>query len=129
MHKPLIAAALIALSACAADIAPGVPVTGRAIADAFFDTPFADGQSVAVLVKDPDPLRVIQTYRLVPCQDGRAVCAAGDPRFAGTLTLENGQYVVRESYPGRVFYLDRNGDGFMGVQTGAQQVLTPLAWN
>ena len=117
--------ALAALSACSGQLADGPNAIGAAVTDAFADTPFADGQAVSVLVADPDPLARIDSFRLVPCQEGRAICGGSAQGRAGTLTLEGGQYVVRGAYAGRDFYLDRNGDGFMG-QGG---VLVPLAWN
>ena len=121
----LMTLALAALTGCSGQLADGPKAIGAAFSDAFRDTPFADGQAVSVLVSNPDPLRRIDSFRLVPCQDGRAVCGGSDRGRAGTLTLEDGQYVVRGAYAGRDFYLDRNGDGFM--RRGG--VLVPLAWN
>lgn len=120
----LMTLAAVLLTACADGAGRPDPL-GAAFSDAFLDTPFADGQSVTVLVSDPDPLRQIASFRLVPCQDGKAVCGGSAQGPAGLLTLEDGQYVVRGAYAGRDFYLDRNGDGFMGRGT----VLVPLAWN
>ncbi len=125
MNKPLIALALTALAACTGPVADGPSATARAVTDAFSDTPFADGMPVSVIVNDPNPLRKIQTFSFAPCQEGKAVCAGSTTGRAGTLTLEDGQYVVRGTYPGRVFFLDRNGDGFMQVSG----LLLPLAWN
>lgn len=122
---PLTALALTALGACSGPLSDGPTATAAAFNDAFRDTPFADGAPISVIVNDPDPLRKIGTYSFVPCQQGKAVCAGSVTGQAGTLTLEDGQYVVRGTYPGRVFYLDRGGDGFMGVDG----VLVPLAWN
>lgn len=121
----LMTLALATLGACTGPLSDGPNAIGTAFTDAFRDTPFADGQVVTVLVADPDPLRTIQSFSLVPCQNGRAVCGGSARGQAGALTLEDGQYVVRGAYPGRDFYLDRNGDGFMGRGT----VLVPLAWN
>ena len=117
--------ALAALSACSGPLSDGPTAIRAAVTDAFADTPFADGQAVSVLVANPDPLRRIDSFRLVPCQNGQAVCGGSDRGRAGALTLEDGQYVVRGAYAGRDFYLDRNGDGFMG----RGGVLVPLAWN
>ena len=115
----------VALVACSGQLADSPKAIGAAFSDAFRDTPFTDGQSITVLVSDADPLRRIESFRLVPCHDGKAVCGGSTLGRAGTLTLEGGQYVVRGAYAGRDFYLDRNGDGFMG----RGDVLVPLAWN
>ena len=121
----LMLVSLAALTACSGQMASGPNAISAAFSDAFADTPFADGQAISVLVGNDDPLRRFDSFRLVPCQDGQAVCGGSDRGRAGTLTLESGQYVVRGAYPGRDFYLDRNGDGFMG----RGGVLVPLAWN
>ncbi len=131
MKLPLIASAALALSlaACSGPLSDGPVATVAAFNDAFFDTPFDTG-AVSVLVRDANPLRVIQTYTMVPCREGAAICGGSAKGPAGVLTLQDGQYIVTGAYPGRTFYLDRNGDGFMGVGTpGADQVLVPLAWN
>ena len=123
-YAPMILAVL-ALTACEGRLGDSPRAIAAAATDALADRPFVDGQAVTVLVADPDPLRRIRSFTLVPCQAGRAVCGGSATGRAGTLTLENGQYVVRGAYAGRDFYLDPNGDGFMG-QGG---VLVPLAWN
>ncbi|SHF56505.1 hypothetical protein SAMN05444339_10835 [Loktanella atrilutea] len=125
MMKPLIALALVALGACSTSFGDGPRAIGAAATDAFGDTPFTDGVAISAITRDPNPLRTIQTYKFVPCQQGRAVCGDSSTGRPGILTLEDGQYVVRGAYPGKTFYFDRNGDGFMQVG----QVLTPLAWN
>lgn len=121
------AAALIAmtLAACTGPLSDGPNATVAAVQDAFSDIPFADGQVVSVIANDPDPLRTIDTYTLVPCQEGRAVCSGSSTGSAGALTLEDGIYVVRGAYGNRVFYLNKGGDGFM--QEG--NLLKPIAWN
>ncbi|MCF7699288.1 hypothetical protein [Loktanella sp. M215] len=125
MTRLPIAFALVALAACSTSAGDGPKAVGAAFTDAFRDTPFTDGMPISAITRDANPLRTIQTYTFVPCQQGRAVCAETATGRAGTLTLEKNQYVVRGAYPGRTFYFDRNGDGFMQVG----QVLTPLAWN
>lgn len=125
MRTALMTLVVATLGACTGPLSDAPNAMQAAFTDAFRDTPFADGQSVTVLVADPDPLRRIQSFRLVPCQEGKAVCGGSGTGRAGTLTLEGGQYVVRGAYAGRDFYLDPNGDGFMGRGT----VLVPLAWN
>lgn len=125
MKYALMTLAALTVSACTGPLADGPNATKAAFADAFTDTPFEDGATVTVLVRDTDPLRTIQTFNLVPCQGGKAVCGGSARGAAGTLTLEGRQYVVRGAYTGRDFYLDPNGDGFMGRGT----VLVPLAWN
>ena len=125
MKTAVMTLAAATLAACTGPLSDGPNATAAAFNDTFRDTPFSDGQPVSVLVNDPDPLRTIQTFALVPCQNGRAVCGGSNRGRAGLLTLEGGQYVVRGAYAGRDFYLDRNGDGFMG----RGGVLVPLAWN
>ncbi|WP_386679207.1 hypothetical protein [Loktanella sp. R86503] len=125
MKYALTTLAALLLGACTGPLSDAPNATGAAFTDAFADTPFEDGAAVTVLVRDTDPLRTIQSFKLVPCQGGKAVCGGSSSGAAGVLTLEGGQYVVRGAYAGRDFYLDRNGDGFMGRGS----VLTPLAWN
>ena len=125
MKYALMTFAALTVSACTGFLSDGPVAMQGAFSDAFRDTPFADGAAVTVLVKDKDPLRTIQSFSLVPCQGGNAICGGSDRGNAGTLTLEGGQYVVRGAYTGRDFYLDPNGDGFMGRGI----VLVPLAWN
>ena len=123
-HAFLILATAL-MAACSGPLGDSPRAMRAAVTDAFRDTPFMDGQAISVLVRNDDPLRRIDSFRLVPCQDGKAVCGGAATGRPGVLTLENGQYVVRGAYPGRDFYLDPNGDGFMG----RNGVLVPLAWN
>jgi hypothetical protein len=125
MKYALMTLAAWTLAACTGPLSDAPNATVAAFTDAFTDTPFEDGAAVTVLVRDTDPLRTIQSFKLVPCQGGKAVCGGSDRGTAGALTLEGRQYVVRGAYAGRDFYLDPNGDGFMGRGT----VLVPLAWN
>lgn len=124
MTARLLPLVFTALAACTGPLAEGPTATAAAFNDAFRDTPFDTG-AVTVLVSDPNPLRMLQSFTLVPCQNDTAICGGSPLGRAGTLAMQNGQYVVTGAYPGRTFYLDRGGDGFM-QENG---ILVPLAWN
>ena len=124
MMARLLPLVCLALAACTGPLSDAPNATAAAFNDAFRDTPFDSG-AVTVLVRDPKPLRMIQSYTLVPCQNGAAVCGGSPLGRTGSLSMQDGQYVVTGAYPGRTFYLGRGGDGFL-QENG---ILVPLAWN
>ncbi len=66
----------------------------------------------------------VETFNLVPCQGGQAICGGGETGPAGTLSRSSGFLVVQGLY-GRTFWLANGGEGY--VQRG--DVLWSLAWN
>lgn len=93
----------------------------RAFEQAFSRAPFADG---AIAVTAPGGLGEIDTYRLVPCQGGAAICGGSESGRAGQLSRTPDWFVVTGLY-GRTFWLSYGGDGY--VERDGRYV--PLAWN
>ncbi|EYD73001.1 hypothetical protein [Limimaricola hongkongensis] len=87
----------------------------------FAEPPFSEG-IVSVITEDGQGR--MATYRLVPCQQGRAICVGGR---AGQLSRAGDTYVV-SGVGGKSFHLQTGGDGFVtyGGKTARGQV--PLAW-
>ncbi|MCC5973351.1 MAG: hypothetical protein JJT81_04795 [Rubellimicrobium sp.] len=120
--------ALAALAACAETDLPHegfafgsiTREVDRAVSAGFRHMPFSQGP-VSVLVTERGRLR---TYRLVPCQDGRAICAGTPQGRAGGLQITPDHYVVTGLY-GRTFILSPGGNGRMRVG----DVDLPLAWD
>lgn len=66
----------------------------------------------------------VESFNLVPCQGGRAVCGGGETGPVGTVSRTEDFVVVQGLY-GRTFWLANGGEGY--VQQG--DVLWSLAWN
>ena len=66
------------------------------------------------------------TWRLIPCQEGRAICVDG---HAGQLSAAGDTYVVSGVH-GRSFHLETGGGGFVTRSGGGKfaDVQAPLAW-
>jgi hypothetical protein len=86
----------------------------------FGEMPFARG-SLAAVAREGG---FVETFNLVPCRGGQAVCGGSESGPAGTLSRTNGFVVVQGLY-GRTFWLANGGEGY--VQRG--DVLWSLAWN
>ena len=95
-----------------------------AYAEAFGDTPFEDGTTIRIVAPDPDPVRALQTFALVPCRDGVAICGGGAHGPAATVSAVDGRTRITGAYPGVDFYLDRGGSGYLS----RNGVNVPLAW-
>lgn len=101
--------------------APPLPVSyQRGVERATSEAPFQRG-ALAVAAREGGR---VETFDLVPCQGGRAICAGSDRGPAGTLARTPDWFVVRGLY-GRTFWLSHGGDGY--VQRG--NVLWSLAWS
>ena len=83
------------------------------------EAPFANG-ALAVIAPQGDQL---DTYRLVPCQGGAAICGGGPAGPAGRLVRTPDWFVVQGLY-GRTFWLSHGGDGYL--ERNGQ--LVPLSW-
>lgn len=92
----------------------------RGVERATSEAPFQRG-ALAVVAREGG---FVETFDLVPCQGGRAICAGSDRGPAGTLARTPDWFVVRGLY-GRTFWLSYGGDGY--VQRG--NVLWSLAWS
>jgi len=108
------------LSADDATWATASPAYDRAFERAFTETPFENGALAVIATEDEE----LESYRLVPCQDGRAICAGGPGGPAAPLLRTPDWFVVQGLY-GRTFWLGHGGDGY--VERGDRFV--PLAWN
>ncbi|TNC72392.1 hypothetical protein [Rubellimicrobium roseum] len=103
-----------------ATFATASPAWDRAVERALTEAPFAKGPMAVVANEEGE----IDVYRLVPCRDGRAICAGGPEGAAGTLRRTPDWFVVEGLY-GRTFWLGYGGDGY--VERAGRFV--PLAWN
>jgi hypothetical protein len=86
----------------------------------FGEVPFERGALAAVAREGG----FVETFNLVPCHGGRAVCGGSESGPAGTLSRTADFLVVQGLY-GRTFWLANGGEGY--VQRGS--VLWSLAWN
>ncbi|RYH01551.1 hypothetical protein EU805_12870 [Salipiger sp. IMCC34102] len=102
-----------------------VEQAGIAFDEAFRDTPFADGAAIRIVATDPDPVRNLLSYVLVPCRDGTAICGGDANGPAGTIVNVEGRTRITGAYPGVDFYLDSRGSGYL-TRNG---VNVPLAWD
>jgi hypothetical protein len=93
----------------------------RSIDATFAETPFVNG-SVAVVTTENGRLR---TYRLVPCQNGTAICSGLHHRAAVQPQVTRDHTIVSGLYGDRTFFLRPGGGGTM--RRGG--VDFPLAWN
>lgn len=66
------------------------------------------------------------TWRLIPCQEGRAICVNG---HAGRLSVAGDTYVVSGVH-GMSFHLETGGGGFVTRSGGGKfaDLQAPLAW-
>lgn len=127
MKAAFVAVALTALTACAETALTPESLTfdtitrdtDRAVSLGFRQMPFAQGP-LSVVVAERGRLL---TYRLVPCQEGRAICAGTARGRAGGLQITPDHYIVTGLY-GRIFFLSPGGDGWL--RHGNVDV--PLAW-
>lgn len=127
--------ALLLLGACAAPLAGTGRMAGstaagpeaaatfvqRGVEQSFSEAPFQRG-AMAVVAREGGV--GVESFSLVPCQEGRTVCAGSEAGAAGTLALTPDWTVVRGLY-GRTFWLSYGGDGFV-ERAGA---FWPLSWN
>lgn len=102
------------------EVPPLPPALGGVIELPFGEVPFARGALSAVAREGG----FVETFTLVPCRGGQAVCAGGEDGPAGTLSRTRDFLVVQGLY-GRTFWLANGGEGY--VQRG--DVLWSLAWN
>ncbi len=101
-------------------VPPRPPAYARGLELPFGEAPFARGALAAVAREGG----FVETFTLVPCRGGQAVCAGSQDGPAGTLSRAQGFLVVQGLY-GRTFWLANGGEGY--VQRG--DVLWSLAWN
>lgn len=87
----------------------------------FSETPFVNGP-IAVVTTENGELR---SYRLIPCQDGRAICSGLVRGQAAQLQVTADHYIVSGLYGDRTFFLRPGGGGTMRRASGD----VPLAWN
>ncbi len=118
------AAALTLVAGCAERGAPPgeAVLTGyqRSIDRTFTEEPFARG-ALAVVAREN---RELQTFSLVPCQGGAAICAGSEQGPVGRLSRTPEYFVVDGLY-GRRFWLSYGGDGY--VERAGTYI--PLAWD
>lgn len=93
----------------------------RSIESTFEERPFVNG-TIAIVASENGELR---TYRLVPCQNGTAICQGSDRGRAVQLRVTPDHYIVSGLYGGRTFFLRPGGGGTL--RRG--NVDMPLAWN
>ncbi|WP_210528665.1 hypothetical protein [Rubellimicrobium arenae] len=136
-HKAMAAAALLLLGACAqqAGTQGAAPAGGfqprqleianlsqgynRTFEQSFTEAPFAKGAMSVVATENGE----LQTYDLVPCQGGAAICAGSLTGPAVRLVRTPDWSVVQGLY-GRTFWLSHGGDGYL--ERNGQ--LVPLTW-
>lgn len=118
-------AALLGPLAACADV--GIPPGGAVLAGyqqgfdrTFTEEPFARGP-LAVVAREG---REFQTFSLVPCEGGAAICAGSTQGPAGRLSRTPEYFVVDGLY-GRRFWLSYGGDGY--VERAGTYI--PLAWD
>ncbi|MGR3465178.1 hypothetical protein [Limimaricola sp.] len=89
----------------------------------YAEAPFEMGpMSVIAPDRDGD----MATWRLIPCQQGRAICVNG---HAGRLSVAGDTYVVSGVH-GMSFHLETGGGGFVTRSGGGKfaDARAPLAW-
>jgi len=86
------------------------------------EVPFARG-AMSVIAAEGGELR---TWRLVPCRDGRAVCAWSINGTAGRVEIAPDAWRVSGIFGSRTFELWPGGGGAIRYANG---VSAPLAWN
>ena len=91
----------------------------RTFEQSMTEAPFSSG-ALAVVAAQGDE---VESYRLVPCQGGAAICGGGSTGPAGRLVRTPDWFVVQGLY-GRTFWLSYGGDGYL--ERNGQ--LVPLAW-
>jgi hypothetical protein len=87
----------------------------------FAEKPFVNG-TIAIVARENGELR---TYRLVPCQNGAAICMGSNRGPAAQLRVTADHYIVSGLYGNRTFFLRPGGGGTL--RRGGIDV--PLAWN
>jgi len=86
------------------------------------EVPFARG-AMSVIATEAGAL---ETWRLVPCREGRAVCAWSVTGAAGRIERADGTWIISGLFGNRTFELRPAGGGVIRYANGAT---VPLAWN